>query len=202
MRPIAWLMGTALAVAFAAPAPSMVITSDKGGQIGAYVTRFGKVRRSGERVVIDGFCLSACTIVVGMIPSDRLCATRKAVLGFHAAWFPDGNGGMVPSREATQVLMKFYPPNLRQWIARRGGLSQKLILLQGSELAAIVPPCGGGPDRANVAATTTPAAARPAANAAPDGRPGPDGRPRQATPSRRAPTTIAPPTAAEAAMAR
>src|SRR5512136_1222273 len=110
MRPTTWLLGATLAIVMATPASSVVITSDKGGQIGAYVARYTKVRRSGERVVIDGFCLSACTIVVGMIPPERLCATRKAVLGFHAAWFPDGDSGMKPSREATQLLMKFYPP--------------------------------------------------------------------------------------------
>jgi hypothetical protein len=181
MRPTAWLLGAALAFVSAAPAASVVITSDKGGQIGAYVTRFSKVRRSGERVVIDGVCLSACTIVVGMIPPERLCATRKAVLGFHAAWFPDGDGGMIPSREATQVLMKFYPPNLRQWIARRGGLSPKLMLLRGRELAAIVPPCEAS------------------AGAAGTGR---DLRANQEKPSRRAPATIAPPASAEAATAR
>ena len=65
MRPTAWLLGAALAFASAAPAASVVIASDKGGQIGAYIARFNKVRRSGERVVIDGVCFSACTIVVG-----------------------------------------------------------------------------------------------------------------------------------------
>jgi hypothetical protein len=177
MRPTTWLLGATLAFVTAAPASSVVISSDKGGQIGAYVARYNKVRRSGERVVIDGFCLSACTIVVGMIPPERLCATRKAVLGFHAAWFPNGDGGMIPSREATQLLMKFYPPNLREWIARRGGLTPKLMLLQGRELAAIIPPC-----------------------AAPGGTA--TARADQAKPSRRAPATTAPPVAAEAAMAR
>ena len=178
MRPTAWLLGAALAFASAAPAASVVIASDKGGQIGAYIARFNKVRRSGERVVIDGVCFSACTIVVGMIPPERLCVTRKAVLGFHAAWFPDGDGEKIPSREATQVLMKFYPPNLRQWIARRGGLSSKLMLLRGPELAAIVAPCMASPGAA------------------------PDLRADQEKPSPRSQATIAAPASAEAAIAR
>ena len=181
MRPAAGLLGVALALVYAAPASSVVITSDKGGQIGAYVARYSKVRQRGERVVIDGVCLSACTIVVGMIPPERLCATRNAVLGFHAAWFPDGEGGMRPSREATQVLMKFYPPSLRQWIARRGGLNSRLMLLQGRELAAIVPSCDSSPSET---------------------RAGRDVGAVQARPSRRAPATIAALPAAEAAIAR
>jgi len=179
MRPTTWLLGAALAIVIAAPASSIVITSDKGGQIGAYVARYTKVRRSGEPVVIDGFCLSACTIVVGMIPPERLCATRKAVLGFHAAWLPDGKGRMQPNSEGTQALMKFYPPGLRQWIAQRGGLNSQLMLLRGRELAAIVPPC----------ATSGGAA-----------RMGRDVRTTQARPSQGA--TIAPPASAEAAIAR
>ena len=38
--------------------------------------------------------------------------------------------------------MDVYPADLRSWIARRGGLTAKMIYLQGRELAAIVPPCG------------------------------------------------------------
>jgi hypothetical protein len=136
------------------------------------------MRQSGERVVIDGACLSACTIVVGIIPSERLCATRNAVLGFHAAWLPDREGRTRPSREGTEVLMKFYPPGLRRWIARRGGLNSRLTLLRGR--AAIVPPCA--------------AAAGPA-------RTGRNARTTQVRPSRRAPATIAPPASAEAAIA-
>jgi hypothetical protein len=39
-------------------------------------------------------------------------------------------------------MMEIYPPDLRSWIARRGGLTAKMIYLQGRDLAAIVPPCG------------------------------------------------------------
>jgi hypothetical protein len=181
MRPTAWILGAAFALVSAVPAASVVITSDNGGQIGAYVARYSKVRQSGERVVIDGDCLSACTIVVGMIPPERLCATRNAVLGFHAAWLPDGEGRVRASRDGTEVLMKFYPPSLRRWIAQRGGLNSRLTLLRGRELAAIVPPCA--------------ASAGPA-------RTGRDARTTQARPSRRAPATIAPPASAEAAILR
>jgi hypothetical protein len=160
---------------------SAVITSDEGGKIGAYVARYSKMRQSGERVVIDGACLSACTIVVGIIPPERLCATHNAVLGFHAAWLPDGEGRTRLSREGTEVLMKFYPPSLRQWIARRGGLNSRLTLLRGRELAAIVPPCAASADSA---------------------RTGRDNRTAQARPSRRAPAKTVPSANAEATISR
>jgi hypothetical protein len=60
--------------------------NDRGGQIGRYVDRFEKLRASGETIIIDGLCASACTIVLGTIPYDRICVTPNANLAFHAAW--------------------------------------------------------------------------------------------------------------------
>src|SRR6476660_6511809 len=61
------------------------ILSSPGGMVDAYLAAFARVRQSGERVVIDGPCLSACTLVLVTIPRNRICVTRRAVLGFHAA---------------------------------------------------------------------------------------------------------------------
>ena len=90
--------------------------------------------------MIDGPSLSACILVVGMVPRDNVCATPKAVLGFHSAWRPVG-GKRVPSAEASQAMLDVYPTALREWISHRGGLSSKMIFLYGRELARIVRPC-------------------------------------------------------------
>jgi hypothetical protein len=137
---LAGIAATVLSTTFAGA--TMRITSDRGGRIIDYAERFLQARASGEQVVIDGACLSACTLVVGMLPRDQVCVTPKAVLGFHAAWRPTANGGKTASQAATQVMMEVYPPELRSWIGRRGGLTSRLILLEGRELAAIVPTCG------------------------------------------------------------
>jgi hypothetical protein len=34
-----------------------------------------------------------------------------------------------------------YPKNIRGWINKNGGLSQRLILLKGRELASLYPRC-------------------------------------------------------------
>lgn len=117
------------------------ISDDRGGQIGYYMRTYAMVRSSGERVVIDGPCLSACTLLVGIIPPDRVCVTRRARLGFHAAWRPDALGRPQPSALGTQVLWKVYPPKVRYWIRRHGGLSPHMIFLHGRELNAIYRPC-------------------------------------------------------------
>jgi hypothetical protein len=44
------------------------IVSSLGGSVGSYLSFFSRVRQSGERVIIDGPCLSACTLVLSTIP--------------------------------------------------------------------------------------------------------------------------------------
>ena len=142
MRLAALLVAAALAAALTGSSARamIVITADRGGLITDYAERFMSARATGERVVIDGACLSACTLVVGMLPRDKLCATPKAVLGFHSAWRPT-SGGRINSLTASQAMMEVYPAELRKWISRRGGLTTKMIYLQGRELAQIVPSC-------------------------------------------------------------
>src|SRR5712691_12608358 len=63
------------------------ITRDHGGFVEDYKTRYAKIRDSGERVIIDGICNSACTLVLGIVPLSRICVTPRASLGFHQAYF-------------------------------------------------------------------------------------------------------------------
>ena len=121
-------------------AADMVITVDTGGSINAYTHRYAMARASGEQVVIDGLCFSACTIALSMLPRGQVCVTQNALLGFHAAWNPSA-GGRVTSAGHTHRLFADYPPPIRNWIARRGGLSSEMIYLYGRELRALVPAC-------------------------------------------------------------
>lgn len=117
------------------------ILSSPGGEVGPFLDLFEDVRNSGERVVIDGPCLSACTLVLSIVPSDRICVTRRAVLGFHAARSIDQRGRIYAEPGASEVVLEAYPPPVRHWIERRGGLSSHLLLLRGRQLAAIYPTC-------------------------------------------------------------
>ena len=117
------------------------ILSSPGGEVTGYLRLFQAVRASGERVVIDGPCLSACTLLLSTIPNDRICVTRRAVLGFHAARAVDRRGRVYAAPEATKVVAATYPAPVRAWIARHGGLTRRLILLRGRELAAMYPRC-------------------------------------------------------------
>jgi hypothetical protein len=142
MRLGAALLGAVLAALTVSSASAAVrIAGDVGGQIGPYLETLVALRSSGERVIIDGPCLSACTMVLGVIPRERICVTARARLGFHAAWHPGENGRVVTSRGGTQLLMDVYPQQVRKWIARRGGLTSRMMYLYGRELASMYPPC-------------------------------------------------------------
>ena len=140
--PRAALIAAFLFAAIAPASAEIRILSSPGGEVGEYLRLFSSLRQSGERIVIDGPCLSACTLVLSTIPRSRLCVTRRAVLGFHAPRLVDRAGRIyaAPS-EATQVVTAAYPPEVRAWIRRHGGLKSRLILLRGRELAALYPTC-------------------------------------------------------------
>ena len=118
------------------------VTNDPGGEITSYVTKFENLRASGERLVIDGPCLSACTLFTAFLPRQQVCITPRAILGFHAAsYYDDARRSLVPTRAGTQLVMRLYPQSIRNWIMRHGGLTPRIIGLRGSELASLYDTC-------------------------------------------------------------
>ena len=136
-----WLAAILVAVLPKAAAAAVRITDDEGGNIGVYWSRYMALRDAGEQVVIDGSCSSACTMVLGIVPHDRICVTPNAVLGFHAAWRPGFLGFEVINAPATRTLLNLYPIPIRQWIARNGGLGLHTIYLSGPQLFAMYRQC-------------------------------------------------------------
>jgi hypothetical protein len=142
MRLATGLLAAVLLLVGMAPSQAVVrIADDRGGRIGTYVDKYQGLRSSGESVIIDGLCASACTIVLGAIPHDKICVTSHATLGFHAAWDFGANGRAITNPEATQMLYSMYPSPVKRWIAARGGLTPHMIFLRGRELQALYRPC-------------------------------------------------------------
>lgn len=117
------------------------ITRDQGGQIGRYLDRYERLRASGQKIIIDGFCASACTIVLATIPHDKICVTPNASLAFHAASDLGADGRAIANWGATRTLYSMYPSQVRHWIDSQGGLSPRLIYLRGRQLEAMYRPC-------------------------------------------------------------
>jgi len=142
----AWLLIAGVALAFAvcaSPASAdFRILGSPGGEVEDFLKLFGEMRETGERIIIDGPCYSACTLVLSEIPKDRICVTRRAVLGFHGARLFDREGNeYAPSRSLNEAVTGVYPEPVRHWIGQHGGLTRKMITLRGSALYRFYPRC-------------------------------------------------------------
>jgi hypothetical protein len=155
MKLRALLGGALLAALICAEAHAVRISNDKGGQIGPYLDAYVNIRNSGERVIIDGPCLSACTIVLGIMPRERICVTKRAQLGFHAAWNPGADGRPVLSRAGTKALWELYPGHVRAWLKKKSGLKPQMVILSGPELMTMFPVCNEDQPRARNQTPTT-----------------------------------------------
>jgi hypothetical protein len=165
MKLVTGLLAAVLLLAGVGASQAVVrIADDRGGRIGTYVDKYQGLRTSGEAVIIDGLCASACTIVLGAVPHDRICVTSHATLGFHAAWDFGANGRAITNPEATQMLYSMYPSTVKRWIQARGGLTPHMIFLRGKELQALFKPCYLD---AQASAPKTPVAAQPSAGKMP-----------------------------------
>ena len=93
MKLVTGLLAAVLLMAGVGASHAVVrIADDRGGRIGTYVDKYQGLRTSGEQVIIDGLCASACTIVLGAVPHDKICVTsaRQSGLprrvGFRRQW--------------------------------------------------------------------------------------------------------------------
>ena len=120
------------------------ITRDYGGLVEQYKKKFSKIRDQKERVIIDGVCNSACTLVLGIVPLNRICVTPNATLGFHQAYYDKSwtMGVKVTSYAGTADLISYYPSTVKDWLSRHGGLTPEMKRVKnGPELWAVVDPC-------------------------------------------------------------
>ncbi len=132
-----------LVLGFAPARADIVIEASPGGEATSFLRFFEAVRLSGERVAVDGPCFSACTLALSALPRSRICATPRAILGFHAPRLTDALGNEYPApAAATRLVDEAYPAPVRQWIRRHGGLTRRPIFLYGPALSRLVRRCG------------------------------------------------------------
>jgi hypothetical protein len=144
IRRLALLLLVPVVLASSAARADYRITRDHGGLVDEYKAKYAKIRDRGERVVIDGICNSACTLVLGIVPLNRICVTPRASLGFHQAYYDKRltAGIKVTSYAGTADLMSYYPNTVKEWITKHGGLTTEMKRVRnGPELWAILDPC-------------------------------------------------------------
>jgi ABC-type glycerol-3-phosphate transport system substrate-binding protein len=134
------------------PQPVIIDGYDPGGQVGTYLLMWERIAQTGALIVLDGACISACTLVLAEIPADRICVTPRASLGLHQAANSDTGEA---DKEVTLILQTtFYPTWLQDWIkayeAENGGLTLEVVYVRYEELSkhyrtctAIEAPVGG-----------------------------------------------------------
>lgn len=96
-----------------------IVGTNPGGSLLQFMLDYEELRRSGRQVVIDGMCISACTLVVGLIPAERICVTPFAQLAFHSAYIPTSRGPQ-HSSEGTRLAWQIYPEYIRELLRERG----------------------------------------------------------------------------------
>jgi hypothetical protein len=127
----------ALVVLATSASAEVRITRDLGGNTDEYTRRVDALRRSGERVVIDGPCNSACTLHL-TLPRQQFCVTGRAAFTFHA--LADTQTGLPRLRE-TQDLFRAYPQPIQSWINQHGGLTHVPVTLNGNAMLRMLPRC-------------------------------------------------------------
>ena len=126
-----------------------VVKRDWGGVIAKYHRRAQRLEIVSKRVVVDGVCASACTAYL-----KNACATPRARIGFHRAKLSRNTRGRYKSdREKRllksvplyldQLLASHYPPKVKRWISRKGGIpaSNQILWLEGAEAQRILGTC-------------------------------------------------------------
>jgi len=131
-----------------------VIQFNPGGSLSEFYELYSTIRTEGRNVRIDGMCLSACTMVAGLIPPERICVTPYAVLGFHSA-YRISMVGPEHSSEGTRMIWQTYPATLRRMLIDAGwngdpaehredrqlNKHPQMIFIRTPELYAIFRPC-------------------------------------------------------------
>lgn len=121
------------------------ITFDPGGSVFEFIQKYVAINDVEGKVVIDGACISACTLVTALVDDNRVCITPRARLAFHSAWFEGEDGKPQFAAEATKLIFTMYPEKVRELLRTKGwdGNTEHpdLIWIEGAELQSIYKDC-------------------------------------------------------------
>lgn len=120
-----------------------VITFDVGGSVMAFIEKYEQIEQLEGKVVIDGMCISACTLVLAVVTDSRVCVTPRARLAFHSASVAGEY-----SEEGTRLVWHLYPEKVRSILRAKGWNGDtahpELIYVEGAELETLYKPCAAG----------------------------------------------------------
>lgn len=118
---------------------------DGGGMIGTYIDKYVALRKAKGFVVVDGMCISACTLMIPILTREQVCVTPNARFAFHSATNQHGQY----HAEATRLIWNWYPAWLRALLREKGWDAEdplkaahpELVYIEGDELLKIYDAC-------------------------------------------------------------
>ena len=114
----------------------ITIYRDNGGKLGNYYMDFIAASKTDQRVRLDGDCVSACTMILGL--GDRVCATPHARLGFHKVREADGR---TISTGGTAMLRAMYPSSVQAWFDTHVTDDPNPVYMTSAEVSHYVRSC-------------------------------------------------------------
>lgn len=145
------LLAATLALALSASASlgAYRITFDPGGVVSEFIAKYQLIQETGGRVVIDGPCISACTLVTALVDDDKVCVTKRAIMGFHSASLTLLGITRTHDSESTRLMWNMYPERVQQILLNKGwngddpktNENTDLVYVKGAELRLIYPDC-------------------------------------------------------------
>lgn len=140
----AWVLRLALAVAALVSGPDVlrakdvVVHRDNGGLIALYLEKYRGMAERRDRLVIDGWCASSCTLGLGMV---SVCVTPRAQLGFHTTSFGIFYIRLFYDAANTAILWNSYPGRVKKWITQHGGLRPNMLVMPNEVVRSMFPHC-------------------------------------------------------------
>lgn len=120
-----------------ARATVQVVQYDLGGDVEGRIREVARLRAKGTQVRIEGICVSACTLYLGLPNS---CVAASATLGFHG---PATNipGIPLPREDFERVsstMATYYPGQIRTWFMSSARLiTENYYTISGAQAVAM-----------------------------------------------------------------
>jgi hypothetical protein len=103
----------------------ITIRNNSGGNVARFAMRAANFERDGVIVRFAGRCDSACTLYLGL-PRKQTCIAQGASFRFHAPVAKSNRS----AKAAQQFMYASYPGWVRNWIAKHGGMTRRLITME------------------------------------------------------------------------
>ena len=114
-----------------------VVQYDMGGDVDQRIREVAQLRAQGTEVRIEGTCVSACTLYLGLPNS---CVTTNATLGFHGP--RTSIPGIPLPREdferISSTMATYYPGRIRTWFMSKARLiTENYYTISGAQAVAM-----------------------------------------------------------------